>query len=54
MLIQMLTLSEAAEGSVGLREEIDGAGREHKGLPLGGEGSFINYTSFRALTITCQ
>lgn len=54
MLIQMLTLSEAAEGSVGLREEIDIAGREHKGLPLDGGASFINYISFRALTITCQ
>lgn len=53
MLIQMLTLSEAAEGSAGLREEIDIAGREHKELPLEG-GSFINYISFRALTITCQ
>lgn len=37
----MLTLSEAAEGSVGLREEIDAAGREHKGLLLdGGGGKF--------------
>lgn len=45
MLIQMLMLSEAAERSVGLREEIDVAGRgkhrEHKGLPLGVGGGVL-------------
>lgn len=45
MLIQMLMLSEAAERSVGLREEIDVAGRgkhrEHKELPLGVGGGAL-------------
>lgn len=42
MLIPMLRLSGAAEGSVGLREEMHGACREHKGLLLlGGGGGLL-------------
>lgn len=45
MLIQMLMLSEAAERSTGLWEEIDIAGRkkhrEHKGPPLGVGGGVL-------------